>query len=162
LSERCHRVFAPSAPLPIGRADNRDCPERKKERANNITVTCPSEHCAEQRQRGEESKVERLGIHSRPHSKGQRLCCPSRASRWPGTAMLQRCPTAGRQAIFLRTAEPRAARPGRNPAARSCILAQACGQQKHRFLPDTHASTTAVNVRITRTPRICLRGSPHG
>jgi hypothetical protein len=35
-----------SALLPIGCADNRDCAERKKDRAKNISIPRPSEDCA--------------------------------------------------------------------------------------------------------------------
>jgi IS30 family transposase len=52
-----------SEPLRIGCAENRDCTEREKERANNISVPRPSEDCAEQRQGGEQSKVARVGVH---------------------------------------------------------------------------------------------------
>src|SRR5215831_20676520 len=69
-----------SAPLPIGCADNRDYTERKKGRAKNMSIPRPSRDCAEQRQEAEQSKVERLGVHSCPPiRKGQRRSCPSLA-----------------------------------------------------------------------------------
>src|SRR5262245_53977984 len=52
-----------SALLPIGCAENRDCTERKKERAKNIAIPRPSGDCAEQRQGGEQGKVACLGVH---------------------------------------------------------------------------------------------------
>jgi hypothetical protein len=52
-----------SGPLPVGCAKNADYPERKKERANNISPKRPSEDCAEQRQSAEQSKVSRFGVH---------------------------------------------------------------------------------------------------
>src|SRR5262245_35203348 len=67
-----------SAPPPIGCAEHRECTERKKGRAKNGSIPCPSGDCAEQRQEGEQSKVERLGVHSHsPIRKGQRPGCPS-------------------------------------------------------------------------------------
>src|SRR5262249_50944530 len=73
-----------SALLPIGCADNRDCTERKKERAKNISIPCPSGDCAEQRHQGEQSRVARLGVHSCvPIRKGQQLGSPFSASGWP-------------------------------------------------------------------------------
>ena len=43
---------------------------------------CPGGACAEQRQSGEQRKVECLGLHFRsPIRKGQRLGCPSSARR---------------------------------------------------------------------------------
>src|SRR5262249_34334662 len=55
-----------SAPLPIGRAEHRDCTEGKKYRAKKVSIPRPSGDCAEQRQEGEQSKVARLGAHFRP------------------------------------------------------------------------------------------------
>jgi hypothetical protein len=54
-----------SPPLPIGCAENRDYTERKKDGAKNISIPRPSEDCAKQRQGGEQSKIARLGVHSR-------------------------------------------------------------------------------------------------
>jgi hypothetical protein len=49
-----------SAPVLLGYAEGGDYTERK----TNVTPT-PGEACAEQRQGGEQSKVARLGVHSR-------------------------------------------------------------------------------------------------
>src|SRR5262245_46761848 len=65
-----------SAPPPIGCAEHRECTERKKGRAKNGSIPCPSGDCAEQRHEGEQSKVARLGVHF-PNLKGQRPGCPS-------------------------------------------------------------------------------------
>src|SRR5262249_45395368 len=59
-----------SAPLPIGRAEHRDCTEGKKHRAKNASIPRPRGDCAGQRQEGEQSEVARLGVHSRPRLEG--------------------------------------------------------------------------------------------
>src|SRR5262249_49860793 len=72
-----------SAPPPIGCAEHRECTERKKGRAKNGSIPCPSGDCAEQRQGDEQSKVARLGVHF-PNLKGQRPGCPSPCARVDG------------------------------------------------------------------------------
>jgi hypothetical protein len=63
-----------SAPLPISCAENRDYTERKKERAKNISVLCPSEDCAEHHRAA--SKARSRDLASIPAPKGQRPGCP--------------------------------------------------------------------------------------
>jgi hypothetical protein len=55
-----------SAPVPLSYAEKGNCTERKKDRSQNNVTPTPGEACAEERQGGEQSKVARLGVHSRP------------------------------------------------------------------------------------------------
>jgi hypothetical protein len=54
-----------SAPVPLGYAESGDCTERKKDPTQNKMTRDPGDACAEERQGGEQSKVARLGVHSR-------------------------------------------------------------------------------------------------
>ncbi len=54
-----------SAPVLLGYAEGGDYTERKKDRTQNNVTPTPGEACAEQRQGGDQSKVARLGVHSR-------------------------------------------------------------------------------------------------
>src|SRR5438132_8228639 len=76
-----------SALVPQSCAENRDCTEREKDRAKNSSIRRPSEDCAEERQGGEQSKVARLGVHSRSRLKTANEMSPparqdSRPSFW--------------------------------------------------------------------------------
>ena len=55
-----------SAPVPLSYAEKGNCTERKKDRSQNNVTPTPGEACAEERQGSEQSKVARLGVHSRP------------------------------------------------------------------------------------------------
>ena len=106
-----------SAPVPLSYAEKGNCTERKKDRANNISIPRPSEDCAEQRQGGEQSKVARLGVHSRSRlerGSDQAAPPPVRELMFLEPLMLA-SPAGGRQAIFLGATGPRAARPEETP-----------------------------------------------
>jgi len=101
-----------SAPVLLGYAEGGDYTECKKHRTQNNVTPTPGEACAEERQGGEQSKVARLGAHSRSGlERGSDQAAP--LAQVDGLEPLQ-SPAAGRQAIFLGATEPRAARPERN------------------------------------------------
>jgi hypothetical protein len=59
--ERINRSM--SAPVPLGYAESGDAAEREKDQTQNKVTPTPGEACAEERQRGEQSKVSRrLGV----------------------------------------------------------------------------------------------------
>jgi hypothetical protein len=105
-----------SGPPPVGCAKNADYPERKKERANNISIKRPSEDRAEERQSAKQGKVSRFGVHFALGLKGAATRAAPSSLREPmALSPSMTVPRAEGQAIFLRATEPRAARPGRNP-----------------------------------------------
>jgi hypothetical protein len=59
-----------SAPVRQGCAPNRDYTERKKGRAQDISIACPGGHCAKEREGGKQSKVARLHVHFCSRLKG--------------------------------------------------------------------------------------------
>src|SRR5215471_1657865 len=59
-----------SAPVPLGYAESGDCTESDKDPTQNKITRDPGDACAEQRQEGEQSKFERLGVHSRSRLEG--------------------------------------------------------------------------------------------
>src|SRR5215471_10098655 len=105
-----------SAPLPIGRAEHRDCTEGKKHRAKNVSITRPGGDCAGQRQEGKQSEVARLGVHFRPRLKGAATRLPLPCARVDGLEPLKSPPRqAGRPPFWER---PSRALPDREkPAA---------------------------------------------
>src|SRR6266568_1448424 len=102
-----------SAPVPLGYGVRGDSAEREKDRTQNKMIRGPGDACAEERQGGEQSKVARLGVHSR--SRLERAATRLPLARADGLEPLTTPPAAGRQAIFLGATEPRAARPGKKP-----------------------------------------------
>src|SRR5262245_2715442 len=101
-----------SAPAPLGYAANGDSTERQEDPIPNEIIRDPSYACAEERQGDEQSKVARLGVHSCPDLKGAATKLPLPCARVDGLEPVMKYPAVGRQAIFLGTTEPRAARPG--------------------------------------------------
>src|SRR5437016_13002230 len=76
-----------SAPVPLSYAEKGNCTERKKDRSQNNVTPTPGDACAEERQGGEQSKVARLGVHSRSRLKTANEMSPparqdSRPSFW--------------------------------------------------------------------------------
>ena len=65
-----------SAPVVLGYAEGGGCPERKKDRTQNNVIQNPGDACAEQRHGGEQSKVARLGVHSRLRLEGAAMKLP--------------------------------------------------------------------------------------
>jgi hypothetical protein len=53
------------APVPLGYGVSGDSAESEKDRTQNKVIPTPGEACAEEREGGEQSKVARLGVHSR-------------------------------------------------------------------------------------------------
>jgi hypothetical protein len=101
-----------SAPVLLGYAESGDYTERKKDRTQNKVTPTPGEACAEERQGGEQSKVARLGVHSRSRlERGSDQAAPYRELMALNRNEI-RSPAVGRQAIFLGATEPRATRPG--------------------------------------------------
>ena len=101
-----------SALLLPGYAESGGYSERKKDRTQNKVIQNPGDACAEERQGGEQSKVARLGVHSRSRlERGSDQAAPSSVRELMALNRLIRPPAAGRQAIFLEATEPRAARP---------------------------------------------------
>jgi len=62
---RLRTSWSMSAPVSLGYAENGGYAEREKDRAENSVIHSPSKACAEERQGAEQSKVARLGVHSR-------------------------------------------------------------------------------------------------
>ena len=54
-----------SAPMPLGYAQSGGCSERKKDPTHNKVIGNQGDTTAEERQTAEQSKVARLGVHSR-------------------------------------------------------------------------------------------------
>jgi hypothetical protein len=103
-----------SEPVPLGYAESGNYTEREKDPTQNKMIRDPGDACAEERQGGEQSKVPRLGVHSRSRlERGSDQAAP--CARVDGLEPLIRAPAAERQAIFLVATEPRAARPGKPP-----------------------------------------------
>ena len=55
-----------SAPVPLGYAEKGNCTEREKDPAQNKITQDPGDACEEERQAGEQKKVTRFIVHSRP------------------------------------------------------------------------------------------------
>src|SRR5262249_38138589 len=122
---RLRTSWSISAPLPIGRAEHCNCTEGKKHRAKNVSIPRPGGDCAGQRQEGEQSEVARLGVHFRPRLEGAATRLPLPVRELMALNRNPHVPAAGRQAIFLGTTEPRAARPRKAPPRSDAKYAKA-------------------------------------
>src|SRR5262245_40956404 len=58
-----------SAPILLGQVESGDSTECKKDRIQNKVIQIPSDACTGERQGGEQSKIARLGVHSRSRLK---------------------------------------------------------------------------------------------
>jgi len=101
--------------VPFGYAESGDRTERDKDPTQNKITRDPGDARAEERQARKQSKVARLGVHSRSRlERGSDQAAPP-CARVDGLEPLTMLPAGGRQAIFLGTTGPRAARPGKTP-----------------------------------------------
>jgi hypothetical protein len=69
-----------SAPVPLGYAESGDYTEREKDPTQNKVIRTPEEACAEERQGGEQNKVARFSVHSRPRMEASAHPSPRRAA----------------------------------------------------------------------------------
>jgi len=103
-----------SAPVLLGYAEGGNYTEHKKDQTQNKVTQTPGEACAKERQDGEQSKVACLSVHSRSRlERGSDGAAPPAGRELMALNLFTaRSLAAGRQAIFLKATEPRAARPG--------------------------------------------------